>query len=533
MKNISLWQRTAVIAIVGIAVAIVGLSAVPAAAEGQEGGTLRIASSGIISLDPHVTNSDYDYAVLSQVFNGLVRPGKDGSPIPDLAASWDNPDDVTWVFHLRDDMYWHDDNPVFAAGESRRVTAHDVKYSLDRVRDPETASPLAGGFASIAEVEVVDEATVKIVTEAPDPFLLDPIRLAGFAIVPHEAVEQLGPEGFGQHPIGSGPFKFVRYRTNDHVVLERNEDYPIRPYLDGVTFRILPDPSVTVLALESGEVDVALGVPPQDVERLGFDPRVTLHRGLLGFYRGLGFNVETAPFDEHAVRRALTLSADIGPAVQNVFGENAEQAFGQVGPGVIGYDPSLRDVGEFDPTQAEALLRDAGFEKNSNGLFERDGELLTVEVKTINEPGRIGVLTILVTQWRQFGIDAHMRVQETATWSGDLTSGNTGLFMDLAFSGSTGLDAMFHSRNIGVSNAHFYRNAEVDRLLAEASRILDPEAREVIWKEAQRLVVEDAVIIPLYFEFSHGATDSEVHDFVPQQWTLNIVTVDNNVWIGR
>lgn len=527
--TIRLLQRIAVF----VVLAVLGLSAAPASAEGQDGGTLRIAINSVTSLDPHLTNSDYDYAVLSQLFNGLVRPGKDGFPIPDLATSWENPDDTTWVFHLRDDIYWHNDNAVFAAGTNRRVTAHDVKYSLDRVRNPENGSPLAGGLSSIAVVEVLDEVTVKIVTEAADPFLLDPIRLAGFAIVPQEAIDKVGPEAFAQHPIGSGPFKFVRYRTNDQVVLQRNESYPVRPHLDGVTFRVLPDPAVTVLALESGEVDVVLGVPPHDIGRLGFDPRVELHRGVLGYYRGLGFNVEWAPFDEQAVRRAIALSVDIEPAIQNVFGEHAQRAYGQVGPGVVGFDPSLHDIGEFDPVKAAALLHEAGFTKNADGRFERDGEVLAVEVKTINEPGRIGVLTILVTQWRQFGIDAHMRVQETATWSSDLVTGNAGLFMDFAFSGSTGLDAMFHSRNIGASNAHFYGDPEVDRLLEEGSRIVDPEEREVVWKKAQRLVVEDGVIIPLYFEFGHSATDSRVQDFVPQQWTLNLVTEENNVWIKR
>ena len=499
----------------------------------QAGGTLNIAIKSVGTLDPHLTSSDFDFAVLSQIFNTLVRTGKSGSPIPDLAEAWENPDDTTWIFHIRPGVYWHDGNSVFAKGKSREVTAEDVKYSLERVLDPATKSPSAGALASIKTIEVVDAFTVKLVTESADPFLLDAIRLAGIAIVPHEAVEKLGPSGFARQPVGSGPFKLVRFVPDDQVALVRNEDYWKKPLLQNVTFKIIPDDIVAVMALEAGDVHVSLSVPPSEVDRLRDDKGIELYRSAQGWYRGLGFNVETPPFDELNVRKALTIATDIDSAVQNVFGENAIRAYGQVGPGILGYDPSLKDLSPYDPDGALELLKAAGFTPGTDGVLQRDGKKLTVDIKTMNEPARVKMVTIMVTQMRKLGIDAKISTQEVGTWVADLQSGNTGLFMDFAYSGPTGLHAMFHSDNAGISNAHFYKNPAVDALLDKGSVTIDPEAREAIWLEAQRQIMEDAPIIPLYFEFGYTACDARVNDFIPQQWNLNLVSDENNVWLNR
>ncbi|HHV93041.1 MAG TPA: ABC transporter substrate-binding protein [Firmicutes bacterium] len=503
------------------------------AAAPREGGTLQIAVKSVTTLDPHLTASDFDYAVLSQIFDTLVATGKDGQPIPRLATRWENPDDLTWIFYLREDAYWHDGNAVFPKGQSRPVTAEDVKYSLERVLNPETKSPFLGALSNIDRVEVVDDFTVKIVTKAPDPFLLDPIRLAGIAIVPKEAVETLGPAGFARQAIGSGPFKLVRFVPDDQVVLDKNESYWKKPLLDRVVFKIIPDDIVAVMALEAGDVHVSLSVPPNEVDRLRGDQRIKLYRSAQGWYRGLGFNVQTPPFDELKVRRALAMAVDIDSAVANVFGDNAQRAYGQVGPGLIGYDPSLKELWPYDPEGALALLAEAGFTPGPDGMLQRDGEKLTVEIKTMNEPARVRIVTILVTQLRELGINASLAIQEVGTWSADLQNGNTGLFMDFAYSGATGLHAMFHSDNIGASNAHFYSNPVVDELLSRGSVTIDPKEREVIWKEAQRLVMEDVVVIPLYFEFGYTAADARVNDFVPPQWNFNIVSEENNVWLSR
>ena len=516
-----------------MAVLMVSLGVGIVAAAPQEGGILNIAIKSVGTLDPHLTSSDFDFAVLSQIFNTLVRTGKDSTPIPDLAEAWENPDDTTWIFHIRPGVYWHDGNSVFPKGKSRQVTASDVKYSLERVLDPETKSPSAGGLMNITTIEVIDDLTIKLVTGSPDPFLLDAIRLAGIAIVPKEAVEKLGASGFARQPVGSGPFKLVRFVPDDQVALHRNEDYWKKPLLLGVTFKIIPDDIVAVMALEAGDVHVSLSVPPSEVDRLRNDKRIHLYRSAQGWYRGLGFNVETAPFNELNVRKALAIATDIDSAVKNVFGENAIRAYGQVGPALLGYDPSLEELWPYDPDGALELLEEAGFTPGTDGMLQRDGKKLTVDIKTMNEPARIKMVTIMVTQLRKLGIDAKISTQEVGTWVADLQSGNTGLFMDFAYSGPTGLHAMFHSENAGISNAHFYKNPEVDAMLDQGSVTIDPEARATIWRKAQRQIMEDVPLIPLYFEFGYTAGDARMNDFVPQEWNLNLVSEENNVWLSR
>ena len=270
-----------VLAVLLAVFASTGLAAAP-----REGGTLQIAVKSVGTLDPHLSASDFDFAVLSQIFDTLVATGKDSQPIPRLATGWENPDDLTWVFHLREGVYWHDGNAVFPKGQSRQVVADDVKYSIERVLNPETRSPYLGALSNIDRVEVIDDFTVKIVTKSPDPFLLDPIRLAGIAIVPREAVEKLGPAGFAREAVGSGPFKLVRFVPDDQVVLERNENYWKKPLLDRVVFKIIPDDIVAVMALEAGDVHVSLSVPPNEVDRLRSDQRIKLYRSAQGWYRG-------------------------------------------------------------------------------------------------------------------------------------------------------------------------------------------------------------------------------------------------------
>jgi peptide/nickel transport system substrate-binding protein len=497
------------------------------------GGTLRVGIPSIRILDPLMTNSDNDYAVLSQIFNSLVRTGREGQPIPDLAISWSNPDDNTWVFRLRRGVRWHDGNDVFLAGQGREVTAEDVKWTYERVLSPGTRSPFASALSTVKEVTTQGPYQVRIVTKTPDPFLLDTIRLAGIAIVPKEAYEKLGPTGVARAPIGSGPFKFVRFVADDSLILARNDGCWKRPNLDGAQFRIIPDSAAAIFSLEAGNIDLALQTPPEEYPRLKQNPRLTLYPSPLAYYRGLGFNVRRPPFDDVRVRRAIAAAVDIDAAVRNVFGEVAIRAYGQVPPTIVGHDPTLRDLWKFDQAAARRLLTEAGFAPGADGMLVKDGQRFAVDIKTLNESGRVKVVTIFATYLRQVGIDARVVPQETGTWINDLNRGNTGLFMDYAYSGATGLFALFHSSNIGTSNTHFYSGPETDRLLEEGSRTIDVRKREPIWKRAQRLIMQDVIVIPLYFERSHSASKRSLQGFIPQRWNLNLVSEESNVWILR
>ncbi|MCR4426543.1 MAG: ABC transporter substrate-binding protein, partial [Firmicutes bacterium] len=295
-----------------LAVALVLLAAVAGssvAAEPRKGGTLRIAASSLQQLDPYKTAANDETNLISLIFDPLFIISKDEfRPAPHLAESWENPNDTTWVFRLRKGVYFQDGNSVFPRGAKREVTADDVVYSVNRFRNVSTAFTLG----EIVSVKALDRYTVEIKTPSPSPFLVnDPNRLARVVIVPREAVEKLGEDGFAKNPIGSGPFKLKSFTPDHGAVLERNVDYWLPVYLDRVEFEVIPDPTVQTIAVSSGEVDVVPYLFNVDtMATVSKNPKLKLlSRG--GSYRGLGFNVNKAPFDEFEVRDAISKAIDI------------------------------------------------------------------------------------------------------------------------------------------------------------------------------------------------------------------------------
>lgn len=498
-----------------------------------QGGTLRIAYTSIQQLDPYKSANNDEANAFSLVFDPLIIISNDNfKPIPHLAESWETPDDTTWIFHLREGVTFQDGNEVFPEGANREVTAEDVVYSINRFLEVSTAFTIG----DIESVRALDRYTVEIKTPAPDPFLLsDSNRLARVNIVPREAVEQLGEEGFARNPIGSGPFELTSWNLGETLTFERNEDYWLPVNLDGVEFVFIPDPTVQTIALESGDVDVISYIFNIDsVSLLAENPDlVLLERG--GSYRGLGFNVTTPPFNEFAVRDAISKAINIDAAVNAVVVPFGERAYGQVPPWTeFEQDPRLAELWEYNPEAALEQLAEVGFvDSNGDGILDRDGQPLSFDIKTI-AGSQVRVLTILVTQLQELGIDANILQQDVAVWAEDLQNGtDTGLFFDYSFAGTTGLYSLFHSSNIGLTNTHFYSNPKVDTLLDEASHTLDYETRNRLWLEAQRLIMRDRAAIPLYFESGYSITSDHVHDFVPPWSGLHLVSLENNVFLDE
>jgi peptide/nickel transport system substrate-binding protein len=514
----------------GVALIVLSLFIASVALAQTQGGTLRIGFADITQLDPY-KSAGGELAVFSMVFDSLVIPSpEDFSPLPHLAESWETPDDTTWIFKLREGVTFQDGNAVFAEGVNREVTAEDVVYSINRFIEVSSAFTLG----EIASVTALDTYRVELKTLNPDPFLIsDPNRLARVGIVPREAIEQLGEEEFARSPVGSGPFELVSFVPAEKVELTRNEDYWIMPNLDGVEFVYTPDPTVETIALEAGDIDVVTYLFNVDsVTQLSENPDLTLLEGA-GSYRGLGFNVTTAPFDDFAVRDAISKAVDIDAAIAAVVAPYGTRAYGQV-PYWFEWteDPELPALWSYDPDAALAQLTEAGFsDSDGDGILDRDGEPLSFNIKTL-AGSHVRVLTILVTQLKELGIDANILQQDGAVWGEDLQKGNdTGLFFDYSFASTTGLYSLFHGKNVTLTNTHFYDNPEVNALLDEASSTLDFEQRNASWLEAQRLIMADRAAIPLYFEPGYSAVRSNVKDFVPMSAGLYLVSTENNVYL--
>ena len=323
-------------------VSLVALPATGVMQSPQKGGILRIAATTIQQLDPYKTAANDETNVIGLVFDPLVIIGKDGFEAkPHLAESWERPDDYTWIFHLRKGVYFQEGNAVFPKGARREVTADDVVYSINRFMNVSTAFTIG----EVDEVKALDRYTVQITTPVPNPFLVDdPNRLASVGIVPKEAVEKLGEDGFAMNPIGSGPFILKSFAPDQSVVLERNPDYWLPVYLDGVEFVVIPDPTVQTMALTAGEVDVVPYIFNVDaMATLSRNPRLQmLSRG--GSYRGIGFNVTTL---RSMSSRCATPSARPWTSMRRStpWWRPWRARYGQCPPWVPhGYDPSLKEI---------------------------------------------------------------------------------------------------------------------------------------------------------------------------------------------
>lgn len=506
---------------------------VPAAmAQPKSGGVLRIVATSVQQLDPYKTAANDEIHAISLVYDPLFILSKDNfKPAPHLAESWENPDDRTWIFHLRKGVLFHDGNSVFPKGTRRELTADDVVYSIERFRKVSTAFTLG----EISSVKALDRFTVEIKTPHPEPFLVnDPNRLARVVVMAREVVEKLGEDGVAKNPIGTGPFKLKNFVPDQGLVFEKNPNYWLPVYLDRVEFVVIPDPTVQTIALSSGEVDVIPYLFNVDaMATLAKDSNLKLYsRG--GSYRGLGFNVKTPPFDELAVRDAIAKMLDIDSAFKSVIGQFGERAYGQCPPWVpFGYDPSLKSLWPYNPKAGLEQLARAGFkDTNGDGILDRNGQPLKVQIKAI--PGsQVRVLTILATQLKELGIDASVLQQDVAVWVDDLIKGNTGVFFDFSFAGTTGLHSLFHGSMIGKTNTHFYANSAVDALLDQATRTVDQKKLGDLWRQAQRKIMEDRAAIPLYFEWGYSVVNKKVNDWVPPWGGLHLVSLENNVWLSK
>lgn len=506
-------------------VGVVGLGA-------QTGGVLRIRALQLQNIDAHkLLGRNDDISVAYQVYDPLIHLDQNLMPRPALAVSWEYIDDTTWIFHLRHGVMFQDGNEVFPEGQGREVVADDVVYSIYRAKELATDLDLR----AIVSARAIDPYTVEIKTAYPDAFLLDIHHIGRLMIVPREAVEKLGDQ-FSVRPVGSGPFEIVEFVPGQRAVLQRNEDYWLPVNLDGVEFIVIPDPQTSRMALEAGEIDIDWFIDVTTAVALAQEGFVIQRRGYS--YRGIGFNVTKPPFDDWRVRMALSMMLDIDTAIRAVLPPDfVERAYGQCPPTVAhGYDPEgLKPLHEYNPQEGLKLLEQAGWrDTDGDGFLDKDGQRLVLNMEILPEAIGVRVFTILATQLRELGIDAKVWQVDTSIWTDDLLTGKgSGMFFDFSYAGPTGLYSLFHSSTIKASNTHFYSNPAVDYFLDRAMRTLDFEQRSFLWKRAQRIVVEDRVIIPLYFQVSAGASSPKVHDWSAWGGFIRLVTPDYNAWIER
>jgi len=432
---------------------------------------------------------------------------------PGLAERWDiSPDGKTFTFHLRRGVQFHK-----GYGE---MTAEDVKFSLERLRDPEAAPRWHTQVKMIQTVEVVDPYTVRITTSVPSPTLLMALSHPSASVVPRRAVEELGDK-FGQNPVGTGPFVFDRWVPQQETVLVRNPDYWGGPAkLEQVIFVPIPEAATMYMAFESGDIDLIQVTDPERLKQYRADPSrygIAEAPGLIT--RFIGFNVEHKPFDDLRVRLAMQHAFNKEHLLKNVLVGISTPAKGLIPPGAFGYESDL-PTWEYDPVKARQLLAEAGYPNGFKTQF------FVPNIDRFIVPG-----TVFVENLRAIGVEAEMVVLEVATYlkrarGGDAPIFSHSLTQDLL--PDRALYSTFHPDNFGPGgNMTRYSDPQVTAWLEEARTTLDEDRRRELFSEIQKKVTADAHYIFIDHENMIFGYRQYVKGFVADAMrTLRVYTVE-------
>jgi oligopeptide transport system substrate-binding protein len=495
----------------GVAVLALAVAAPVLAQDAKPGGEIIVTYKDDVStLDPAIGYDWQNWSMIKSLFDGLMdyEPGTTNLR-PDLAESYEiSPDGMTFTFKLRSGVKFHN---------GRELTAEDVKYSIERVVDPATQSPGAGFFGSIKGVEavssgqsksiegikVVDPTTIKFELSRPDATFLHVMAINFAHVVPKEAVEEYGAD-FGKHPVGTGAYKLAEWTLGQRLVFEKNPDYWREgvPYLDKITFEIGQEPTVALLRLQKGEVDVlGDGIPPAQFLQVKDDPQYKdwiveggqLHTGYVTM------NVKTPPFDNAKVRQAVNMAINKDRIVR-IINNRAVPANQPLPPSMPGYDTSYKGYA-YDPEKAKQLLAEAG---------HADG--FTTELYAMNTDPNPRIAQAIQQDLAAIGIKAEIKSLAQANVIEAGGNGSAPMIWSggMAWIADFPDPSNFYGPILGCGGAvqggwnwAWYCNEDLDKQADEADAMVDPAKkaeREKLWGSIFVKIMDDAPWAPVFNE---------------------------------
>lgn len=467
-------------------------------------------------LDPHGVPGSGQNVILPYLFDTLVYRNTDNTYAPFLAESWDiSEDGVQITFVLRENVRFHDGTPL---------DAEAVKFTFERIKTQGQRSPLASLVQTITAIDAIDARTVRFTFSEPSSTFLSSISTAYAGILSPTAVGTQG-EAFGQKPVGSGPYMLEKWEPGVAITLVKNPEYawapPVvenqgAPHIDRLVFKVIPDVSQQIAAYEAGEVDILFVNQPSHVARLQQDSNTDLRETVLNSLIYLGFHTQKPPFDDVRVRQAFSHAVNKEELVQVALGGVGEAAFAPLAPTLPGFDPALKEYElGYDPEQAKTLLAEAGFTQSEDGVWTRDGQALKAVLLTSTRPPNPALATVLQSQLKAVGVTVEIQALDSTAASEAATAGNFDLLLwRYDWSDADVLRVYLSSSRIGRTNRNFYSNPRVDELLERAAHELDDAARDVLYLEAQQILLAEAPWQPLYVPTDYMAIRTEVSGVV-------------------
>jgi peptide/nickel transport system substrate-binding protein len=432
------------------------------------------------------------------VYNGLVRYDKDLHLEGELAESWDiSKDQLTITFHLRKNVKWHDGEPF---------TSADVLFTYQMYINPDVPTSYAEDYLQVAKAEAVDPYTFRVTYKEP---YAPALESWGISIHPKHLLEgkDVTKSPLSRSPIGTGPFKFVKWDAGEKIELLANPDYfEGEPYIHRVVYRMIPDLSTQFLELQSGGLDF-MGLTPiqykTQTDTPAFTRNFNKYRYLSFGYTYLGYNLSKPLFQDQRVRQALSYAINKQEIIDGVLLGLGKIATGPYKPDTWVYNPNVKRY-NYDPDRSRALLAEAGWtDSDGDGILDKNGEKLAFTIVT-NQGNdlRSKSAEIIQRRLKEVGIAIEIRVVEWATFLKEfIFPGNFDATI-LGWSGGPEPDQynIWHSSKTAPRELNFikYKNPEVDALLEKGRRTFDQAERKKIYDRFQEILAEEQPYTFLY-----------------------------------
>ena len=467
---------------------------VPAA---QKSSTLTIGvSQEAVGLDPHIVTAFSSMRRIDLLYNRLVRLNENMEVVPDLAESWEIPDNLTYIFHLKKGVKFHN---------GREMVADDVKYSLERVLDPTTAAPGRSYIATIDTIEVLDDYTVKITLSSPLASLLDALTSNNISIVPREVVEENG--NLQRVVCGTGPYMLEEWVVDNSMTLVKNPEYfePGLPKTEKVIYRVIPEEASLLAGIKSGNLDIATINDGATIRQASADKSVVVMSKPGMNVRVFSFNNQKAPFDDIRVRQAIALAIDRSEILTMAeYGMGAATGPIPISAKYWAIPPEQLPLGKTDYAKAKQLLADAGY---PNGLS------FDIVCSSTYEGG-LAVAQVIQDQLKNIGVTANLDVVEWGNYIDRWVKRDFSTMVELRGGSSEPDRFLYRSlHSTGGVNNFMYADKETDRLLDLGREQTVVAERKATYDKVQEVLATNVPLVFLYSPNENQVTSPAVEGF--------------------
>ena len=467
--------------------------------------------ANINTLDPAFSRTLQDNGVCNQLFNGLVQLDDELNILPCIAKDWTISDDGTiYQFNLRDDVYFHK-HELFGKDSTRTVIAKDFEYSLNRLRNDKIAAPGGWVLNKVDDFRAINDTIFEIRLKQPFPAFIGLLTMKYCSVVPKEVAGFYGSE-FRSHPIGTGPFTFKRWEENIKLVFRKNYDYFEKdeqghslPYLEAVAVTFLPDKQSEFLQFAQGNIDYISGLDASYKDELltadgklreAYSQRVNMIRGpyLNTEYLGFYLDSETPEIQSELIRKAINYGFDRKKMIvylRNGIGNPAHGGFIPIG--LPGYDESIGFT--YQPKIAKQLVVQ----------FKKESGIENPEITLVTTSNYLSFCEFIQRELEKTGLTINVDVMPEASLRSARSNGKVDMFRSSWIADY--LDAenylsIFYSKNFapGGSNYFHYKNTQFDSLYNKAFTITDIEKRKALYTTMDSLVMDKALMVPLYYD---------------------------------